>query len=68
MGRDSITAISASRFDRLRNPLEATISIGVSAVVASHALDLKQLLERADAALYRAKDAGRNHVVSDGAD
>ena len=44
-------------------PVRVTISIGVAA--ASD--DLGESLRRADAALYRAKDEGRNRVVLDGA-
>jgi diguanylate cyclase (GGDEF)-like protein len=39
--------------------LRATVSIGVS----SGAEDLEELIRRADRALYRAKDAGRNTVM-----
>ena len=42
-------------------PVGVTVSIGV-AVLGPHGRDLFELLAAADAALYRAKDAGRNQV------
>jgi diguanylate cyclase len=39
--------------------LQVTVSIGV----ASHNADLSTLLQRADAAMYQAKNSGRNRVV-----
>jgi diguanylate cyclase len=44
-------------------PVRVTISAGVAQVAASDTLD--SVFERADAALYRAKGAGRNQVVSE---
>lgn len=41
--------------------LPVTASFGL--VLMKHGLDLKQAIERADEALYRAKQAGRNRVV-----
>ena len=40
--------------------LEVTVSIGLAAHAPGH--DLDKLVERADAALYAAKQAGRNLV------
>ena len=45
--------------------LRVTISLGVAQMRADDA-DFAALLARADAAMYRAKQAGRNRVVSDG--
>jgi len=42
-----------------------TVSIGV-AVLGEHGADLSQLLDAADRALYRAKDAGRDRVCLSG--
>jgi len=42
-------------------PVGVTVSIGVAAL-GPHGRDLFELLAAADAALYRAKDAGRNRV------
>ncbi len=43
--------------------LSCTISIGMSATLASDS-DFKQVLSRADRALYQAKDLGRNKVCT----
>lgn len=42
-----------------------TVSIGMKIVKASESNDLKSIYERADAALYRAKDTGRDRFVVD---
>ena len=42
--------------------LRTTVSVGVYAGAGSHATAM-QLIELADQALYRAKQAGRNRVV-----
>ncbi len=44
--------------------LELTISIGVATTAEDGVGDADQLLQRADKALYRAKDEGRNRVVN----
>jgi diguanylate cyclase (GGDEF)-like protein len=49
---------SASAFGRV------TLSIGVAVVVPAPNHTLQELLERADRALYVAKQAGRNRVVA----
>jgi diguanylate cyclase (GGDEF)-like protein len=38
-----------------------TVSVGL-ALIPDHGTDINQLIEKADRAMYRAKDAGRNHV------
>jgi len=48
-----------------RGCIDVTISVGVATVDDGEAIDLQALIERADRALYRAKQTGRNRVVSD---
>jgi diguanylate cyclase (GGDEF)-like protein len=45
-------------------PAVITISIGVAAASAEHARGADEVLKTADHALYRAKEHGRNRVVS----
>ena len=42
--------------------LECTLSIGVS-IFPNHGVNLSDVLRKADIALYKAKDAGRNRIV-----
>ena len=46
--------------------LSLTVSLGVSGYLPGDRIDLNDLLRRADEALYRAKDQGRNRVCYDG--
>ena len=55
--------VESHRFDNDRSPLtNVTVSIGVSAFPAPHVETAEDLFARADAALYRAKERGRNKV------
>ena len=45
------------------NKIKATISIGIASVLDSKT-DVAQVIERADKALYKAKQTGRNKIVS----
>jgi diguanylate cyclase (GGDEF)-like protein len=54
--------LEASRFTLDDQSVGITISIGV-ALFPAHGRDLLTLVRRADRALYRAKDEGRNRVV-----
>jgi len=56
--RTSAARLSVTAADA---PISVTVSIGV-AVLGQHGHDLFELLAAADAALYRAKDAGRDQV------
>jgi diguanylate cyclase (GGDEF)-like protein len=44
------------------HPLDCEVSIGLTSWMGSHET-LDAMLSRADAALYRAKEAGRNRTV-----
>lgn len=44
-------------------PLDCTISLGVACHLSQQAIDPTQLIERADSALYQAKQNGRNQVA-----
>ncbi|PWT92382.1 MAG: diguanylate cyclase response regulator [Proteobacteria bacterium] len=54
--------LAALSFDTVRGRLSVTCSFGVAERREGEAVD--QLLKRADAALYKAKNDGRNRVVS----
>ena len=49
-------------FTEVGDPLHATISIGVATVNSNEEISTEAMIERSDAALYRAKQAGRNKV------
>jgi len=69
-GRENVaTAIERSRkrfatqkFTAARSTLGATASIGIAGLRATAGPDFSDLLTRADAALYSAKDQGRNRI------
>lgn len=56
-------AVAAVALETDAGPVRMTVSIGVAALM-SGPLPLAELIERADAALYRAKAQGRNRVVA----
>ena len=47
-----------------KGPVTVTVSIGVAALLNGENLTLDLLLERADQAMYAAKQAGRNRVTA----
>lgn len=53
--------VAGLRFDTERGPLEVTISLGV-AMLTAEIPSLATLIDRADQAMYSAKQAGRNRV------
>jgi diguanylate cyclase (GGDEF)-like protein len=57
-------ALTAQPVDVSGKPVVLTISVGI-ADMASESMSLDTLLEHADHALYQAKEAGRNRVVSE---
>ena len=56
-------AIESLHFDYPQGPPVMTVSIGVAALAADDDASILDLVKSADAALYRAKAAGRNRVV-----
>jgi len=55
------TRVAESKMTTRSGELSVTVSIGVACAAAGGTVD--EILEAADAALYRAKDEGRNRVV-----
>ena len=58
-------AVANHPFETREGPVAVTVSIGVTGTVA-HEDNLESVLRRADRALYRAKQDGRNRVAVDG--
>ena len=58
------TRVAESKMTTRSGELSVTVSIGVACAAAGGTVD--EILEAADAALYRAKAEGRNRVVYDG--
>ncbi|MEI6438545.1 MAG: GGDEF domain-containing protein [Candidatus Omnitrophota bacterium] len=59
-------AVQTRRIKAYDKELSVTVSIGIS-TAAEDAQQMEELLDKADAAMYRAKKAGRNRVVGYGA-
>jgi diguanylate cyclase (GGDEF)-like protein len=55
-------AVAATAIPTAAGPIPVTISVGLAALTPGDGT-LDHLLARADHALYRAKEAGRNQVV-----
>ncbi|MEO8001350.1 MAG: GGDEF domain-containing protein [Arenimonas sp.] len=62
---DAVRRADGIRQIMTRQNQNVTVSIGVAGFVPSIQMEQSSLLRRADAALYRAKRAGRNRVESD---
>jgi len=63
--RGAVADLPFSIDDTPPKRLDVTISIGAALADARAPIDVQDLLRRADEALYRAKDAGRNRVTVD---
>jgi diguanylate cyclase (GGDEF)-like protein len=61
--RAKIESLSSARRTRIRR--QVTVSIGLAARDADGSETMAALMEQADAALYRAKSAGRNRVCAE---
>ena len=57
-------SIRSEAFKTTAGPIDITASFGFSVLTVSEGITRKELLERADQALYRAKEEGRDRVVS----
>ncbi len=57
-------SIRSEPFKTTAGPIDITASFGFSVLTVSEGITRKELLERADQALYRAKEEGRDRVVS----
>lgn len=58
------SAVATDKLGHGGNALPVTLSAGVASVGISEVADLESLITAADAALYAAKNAGRNRVTS----
>lgn len=59
--RQAVEQLELPSFSNTKNSPQVTISLGV-AVYPAHGVEISQLMEHADQALYRAKEGGRNQV------
>lgn len=57
------TAICSTPFATAGTMIDLSVSIGLVAVEAGEMLTMESVIERADVALYKAKNTGRNKVV-----
>jgi len=55
---------AAHPFGGQTTPLQVTLSVGIAAVDEDTLVDEAELVRRADEALYRAKESGRNRIAS----
>ncbi|MBI9077903.1 MAG: diguanylate cyclase [Desulfatibacillum sp.] len=57
-------SVAGHEIDAKGHQVKITISIGIAHMEGAQALEARELIDRADHALYKAKDLGRNRVES----
>lgn len=60
--RQAIEGLDVPSLSNTKNSPHVTISVGLAAF-PQHGRDMKELLEHADASMYKAKESGRNRVM-----
>ena len=64
IGEKILESVYERNIENISSPMgRITISIGVASLVGEEQIDVRQFINRADQALYRAKNTGRNRIV-----
>jgi len=64
VGQRIVDAVRARPFDEGRHEVPVTISMGIATAEPGDVVSATDLLKRADSALYKVKNAGRNGIAS----